>query len=85
MEYIECLFIGPGEKAKPSALKNNLIHSVESALVHVEMRLEQGLSRLLIVAVNDHPGLDQLANPNFCVARFLEQASTRWTPDHVDC
>lgn len=83
MEYIECLFIGPGEKAKPSALKNNLIHSVESALVHVEMRLEQGLSRWLIVAVNDHPGLDQLANPNFCVARFLEQASTRWTPDQV--
>ena len=83
MEYIECLFIGPGEKAKPSALKNNRIHSVESALVHVEMRLEQGLSRWLIVAVNDHPGLDQLANPNFCVARFLEQASTRWTPDQV--
>ena len=83
MEYIECLFIGPGEKAKPSALKNNLIHSVESALLHVEMRLEQGLSRWLIVAVNDYPGMDQLDDPDFCVARFLEQASTRWTPGQV--
>ena len=83
MEYIECLFIGSGEKAKPSALKNNLIHSVESALAHVEMRLEQGLSRWLIVAVNDHPGLDQLDDPNFCVVRFLEQASAQWTPDQV--
>jgi len=83
MEYIECLFIGSGEKARPSALKNNLIHSVESALAHVEMRLEQGLSRWLIVAVNDHPGLDQLDDPNFCVVRFLEQASAQWTPDQV--
>ena len=35
MDYVECLFVGPGNKPKKSPLKNNLIHTVDSALTHV--------------------------------------------------
>ncbi len=60
LDYIECLFISAAQEPRESPLERNLIHSVESALAHVERRLSQGLSRWLVVAVNDQPGLDQL-------------------------
>ena len=83
MDYIECLFIGPGERAKQSALKNNLIHSVESALVHVEMRIKQGFSRWLVVAVNQQKGLKQVNRSDFHVASFMKQACHRWTREQI--
>ena len=83
MDYIECLFIGPAEWPKESALKNNLIHSVDSALAHVEMRLEQGLSRWLVVAVNQQKGLSQVSHSQFHIARFIERACQRWTRDQI--
>ena len=83
MNYIECLFIGPAERPKESALKNNLIHSVDSALAHVEMRLDQGLSRWLVVAVNQQKGLSQVRDPRFHVARFIERACQRWRRDQI--
>ena len=82
-DYIECLFVSSAQEPRTSPLKNNLIHSVESALRHVEARLAQGLSRWLVVAINDHPGLDQVDDSGFCVVRFLEKASARWTEDQV--
>lgn len=42
MDYIECLFVGPGNKPKESPLKNNLIHSVDSALTHVGRLMQRG-------------------------------------------
>ena len=83
MDYIECLFIGPAERPKESALKNNLIHSVDSALAHVEMRLERGLSRWLVVAVNQKKGLLQVSHSQFHIARFIERACQRWTRDQI--
>ena len=83
MDYIECLFIGPAERPKESALKNNLIHSVDSALAHVEMRLERGLSRWLVVAVNQQKGLLQVSHSQFHIARFIERACQRWTRDQI--
>ena len=83
LDYIECLFISAAQEPRESPLERNLIHSVESALAHVERRLSQGLSRWLVVAVNDQPGLDQLDEPNFCVAHFLEQVSARWMRNQV--
>ena len=83
MDYIECLFIGPAERPKKSALKNNLIHSVDSALAHVEMRLERGLSRWLVVAVNQQKGLLQVSHSQFHIARFIERACQRWTRDQI--
>ena len=83
MDYIECLFIGPAETPKESALKNNLIHSVDSALAHVEMRLERGLSRWLVVAVNQQKGLLQVSHSQFHIARFIERACQRWTRDQI--
>ena len=83
MDYIECLFIAPADRPKESALKNNLIHSVDSALAHVEMRLGQGLSRWLVVAVNQQKGLSQVSHPQFHIARFIEQAYQRWTRDQI--
>ncbi len=83
LDYIECLFISAAQEPRESPLERNLIHSVESALAHVERRLSQGLSRWLVVAVNDQPGLDQLDEPNFCVAHFLEQVSARWARNQV--
>ena len=83
MDYIECLFIGPAERPKESALKNNLIHSVDSALAHVEMRLERGLSRWLVVAVNQQKGLLQVSHSQFHIARFIEKACQRWTRDQI--
>ena len=82
-DYIECLFISALQAPRESPLERNQIHSVESALAHVERRLAQGLNRWLVVAVNDHPGLDQLDDPNFCVARVFQQASARWERDQV--
>ena len=83
MNYIECLFIGPADRPKESALKNNLIHSVDSALAHVELRLEQGLSRWLVVAVNQQKGLSQVSDPHFHIVRFIERACQRWTRDQI--
>jgi len=82
-DYIECLFISSGQDAKESPLEGNKIHGVDSALRHVEHRLSQGLSRWLVVAVNDQPGLDQVDDSEFCVARFLAKASSRWSQDQV--
>ena len=42
MDYIEYLFVGPGNKPKESPLKNNLIHSVDSALTYVERLMQRG-------------------------------------------
>ena len=78
-DYIECLFISSSQAVRDSPLEGNFIHSVESALSHVEDRLSQGLSRWLVVAVNDHPGLDQVDASGFCVARFLHKASSLWS------
>ena len=78
-DYIECLFISSSQAVRDSPLEGNSIHSVESALSHVEDRLSQGLSRWLVVAVNDHPGLDQVDASGFCVARFLQKASALWS------
>ena len=83
MNYIECLFIGPADRPKESALKNNLIHSVDSALAHVELRLEQGLSRWLVVAVNQQKGLSQVSDPHFHIVSFIERACQRWTRDQI--
>jgi porphobilinogen synthase len=83
LDYIECLFVSSAQGAIESPLHGNQIHSVESALHHVEYRLSQGLSHWLVVAVNDHPGLDQIDDPEFCVARFLEKASSRWSRDQA--
>jgi porphobilinogen synthase len=83
VNYIECLFIGPADRPKESALKNNLIHSVDSALAHVELRLEQGLSRWLVVAVNQQKGLSQVSDPHFHIVRFIERACQRWTRDQI--
>ena len=82
-DYIECLFISPSQASRESPLEANYIHSVESALSHVEYRLSQGLSRWLVVAVNDHPGLGQVDDSEFCVVRFLEKASARWSRDQA--
>ena len=83
MNYIECLFIGPADRPKESALKNNLIHSVDSALAHVELRLEQGLSRWLVVAVNQQKGLSHVSDPHFHIVSFIERACQRWTRDQI--
>ena len=83
MDYIECLFISSADRPKESALKNNFIHSVDSALSHVEMRLEQGLSRWIVVAVNEQKGLSQVSDPQFPVARFIERAFQRWTRGQI--
>ena len=83
MDYIECLFVGSSDRPEESALKNNLIHSVDSALAHVEMRLEQGLSRWLVVAVNQQKGLSQVSDPDFHITRLIEQAYQRWTRDQI--
>ena len=83
MDYIECLFIGPADRPKESALKNNLIHSVDSALAHVELRLEQGLSRWLVVAVNQQKGLSHVSDPHFHIVSFIERACQRWTRDQI--
>ena len=55
----------------PSALKNNLIHSVESPWP--TLKCGSSVCRWLIVAVNDHPGLIS-HDPNFASFVF-EQAS----------
>jgi len=60
-----------------------LIHSVDSALAHVELRLEQGLSRWLVVAVNQQKGLSQVSDPHFHIVRFIERACQRWTRDQI--
>ena len=83
MDYIECLFIGPADRAKESSLKNNFIHSVDSALAHIEMRLEQGLSRWLVVAVNEQKGLSQVSHPDFHITRLIERACQRWTRHQI--
>ena len=83
MDYIEYLFVGPGNKPKESPLKNNLIHSVDSALTHVERRMQQGLNHWLVVAVNQQKGLSQARHPQFHVARFIELACQRWTRDQI--
>ena len=83
MDYIECLFVGPADRAKESSLKNNLIHSVDSALAHIQMRLEQGLSRWLVVAVNEQKGLSQVRDPDFHITRLIERACQRWTRDQI--
>ena len=83
MDYIECLFIGPADRAKESSLKNNFIHSVDSAIAHIEMRLKQGLSRWLVVAVNEQKGLSQVRDPDFHITRLIERACQRWTRDQI--
>ena len=83
MDYIECLFVGPADRAKESSLKNNFIHSVDSALAHIEMRLEQGLSRWLVVAVNEQKGLSQVSHPDFHITRLIERACQRWTRHQI--
>ena len=83
MDYIECLFVGPADRAKESSLKNNFIHSVDSALAHFEMRLKQGLSRWLVVAVNEQKGLSQVSDPDFHITRLIERACQRWTRDQI--
>ena len=74
MDYIEYLFVGPGNKPKESPLKNNLIHSVDSALTYVERRMKQGLNHWLVIAVNQQKGLSQARHPQFHVVRFIERA-----------
>ena len=83
MDYIECLFVGPADRAKESSLTNNLIHSVDSAIAHIEMRLKQGLSRWLVVAVNEQRGLSQVRDPDFHITRLIERACQRWTRDQI--
>ena len=83
MDYIECLFVGPADRAKESSLKNNFIHSVDSAIAHIEMRLKQGLSRWLVVAVNEQKGLSQVRDPDFHITRLIERACQRWTRDQI--
>ena len=52
-------------------------------MAHVEMRLGQGLSRWLVVAVNQQKGLSQVSHSQFNIARFIERACHRWTRDQI--
>lgn len=81
MDYIECLFVSDAAEARPSAIPGSSVHSVATALDHMALRLEQGLSVWLIVAVNEAPSLDLACAPNFCVTRLLQQARRRWGED----
>ena len=47
------------------------------------MRLERGLSRWLVVAVNQQKGLLQVSHSQFHIARFIERACQRWTRDQI--
>ncbi len=78
LDYIECLFVSDAATARPSAIPGSEVHSVESALSHMAVRLERGLSHWLVVAVNEHPDLSLAGSPHFCVNRLLRQARRRW-------
>jgi porphobilinogen synthase len=80
-DYIECLFVSDAPEARPSAIPGSSVHSVESALIHMALRLEQGLSHWLVVAVNETPSLALAGAPHFCVTRLLQEARRRWGED----
>jgi porphobilinogen synthase len=81
LDYIECLFVSDATEARPSAIPGSSVHSVESALIHMALRLEQGLSHWLVVAVNETPSLALAGAPHFCVTRLLQEARRRWGED----
>ena len=78
LDYIECLFVSDADEARPSAIPGSQVHTVATALDHMALRLEQGLSHWLVVAVNQAPSLSLAAAPHFCVTRLLQQARQRW-------
>ncbi|MCP9803836.1 hypothetical protein KBY75_09690 [Cyanobium sp. T1G-Tous] len=78
LDYIECIFVSDAPEARPSAIPGSSVHSVESALIHMALRLEQGLSHWLVVAVNEAPSLALAGAPHFCVTRLLQGARRRW-------
>ena len=78
-DYIECLFISDDHcLPRPAAIEGCSIHSVASALVHLERRLAQGLRYALLVAVNAQPALALAQSDDFCVRQLLLQARKRW-------
>ena len=78
LDYIECLFVSDAAEARPSAIPGSSVHTVETALSHMALHLERGLSHWLIVAVNEAPSLELAEAPQFCVTRLLQQARRRW-------
>jgi len=78
-DYIECLFVSDdGPVPRPAAIDGCLIHSVVSALEHLEQRLAQGFRYVLVIAVNTRPALELAEQEEFCVRQLLLQASKRW-------
>ena len=79
LDYIECLFVSDDHSLpRPAAIEGCWIHSVASALEHLEHRLAQGLSHVLIVSVNAQPSLTLAQSDQFCVRQLLLQARRRW-------
>lgn len=78
-DYIECLFVSDDSLApRPATIDGSLIHSVASALDHLEQRLARGLRYVLVVAVNSKPALELAEAEGFCVRQLLLQARKRW-------
>jgi porphobilinogen synthase len=78
-DYIECLFLSDDNSLpRPAAIEGCSIHSVASALAHLERRLAQGLRYALLVAVNAQPALALAQADDFCVRQLLLQARRRW-------
>lgn len=78
-DYIECLFVSDFQPVpKPAAIDGCWIHSVASALDHLEHRIDQGLRYILLIAVNAWPTLDLAQQDAFCVHQVLMKARRRW-------
>ncbi len=78
-DYIECLFVSDdGPVPRRAAIDGCWIHSVASALEHLERRLAQGLRYVLVIAVNARPALELAEAESFCVRQVLLQARGRW-------
>ncbi len=79
LDYIECLFVSDDEPVpRPAAIDGCWIHSVASALEHLEQRLAQGLRYVLVIAVNAQPALELAEQEAFCVRQLLMQARKCW-------
>ena len=79
IDYIECLFVSDDSPIpRPAAIDGCVIHSVDSALEHLDQRLAQGLRYALVVAVNARPALELAEAESFCVNQLLFQARKRW-------
>lgn len=79
MDYIECLFISDDKKTpRKSAIDGCLIHNLQSALEHLEYRLNQGLNHALLIAVNQNPSPELGLFEGFCINQLLTQAKKRW-------